>query len=46
MGGTRKGGYDRIFPVQSTYILVQQESCDWTGKREAELRVGEAERTG
>ena len=25
-------------------ILVQQEACDWTGKREAELRVGETER--
>jgi hypothetical protein len=24
-------------------ILVQQETCDWTGKREAELRVGEIE---
>ena len=22
-------------------ILVQQEACDWTGKREAELRVAE-----
>ena len=24
-------------------ILVQQEACDWTGKREAELRVAETE---
>jgi hypothetical protein len=26
-----------------TNILVQQEACDWTGKREAELRVAETE---
>ena len=25
-------------------ILVQQEVCDWTGKREVEVRVGERER--
>ena len=25
-------------------ILVQQEACDWTGKREAELRVAERDR--
>jgi hypothetical protein len=25
-------------------ILVQQEACDWTGKREEELRVAETER--
>jgi hypothetical protein len=25
-------------------ILVQQEACDWTGKREAALRVAERER--
>ena len=24
-------------------ILVQQEACDWTGKREAELRVADTE---
>jgi hypothetical protein len=24
-------------------ILVQQEACDWTGKREAALRVAETE---
>ena len=24
-------------------ILVQQEACDWTGKREVELRVAETE---
>ena len=27
-------------------ILVQQEACDWTGKREAELRVAETEMVG
>ena len=27
------------FPCPIT--LGQQEACDWTGKREAELRVGE-----
>ena len=25
-------------------ILVQQEACDWTGKREADLRVAERDR--
>jgi hypothetical protein len=30
---------DRIFPK----ILVQQEAYDWTGKREAQLRVAETE---
>jgi hypothetical protein len=25
-------------------ILMQQEACDWTWKREVELRVGERER--
>ena len=25
-------------------ILVQQEACDWTEKREVELRVGEKEK--
>jgi hypothetical protein len=25
---------------------VQQEDCDWTGKREAELRVGEGREEG
>jgi hypothetical protein len=29
------------FPCPIT--LEQQEACDWTGKREAELRVGESE---
>jgi hypothetical protein len=24
-------------------ILVQQDACDWTGKREADLRVAETE---
>jgi hypothetical protein len=27
-----------------TKILGQEEACDWTGKREAELRVAETER--
>jgi hypothetical protein len=27
-------------------ILVQQEACDWTRKREAELRVAETESIG
>jgi hypothetical protein len=27
-----------------TKILGQQEACDWTGKREVELRVAETER--
>ena len=27
-------------------ILVQQEACDWTGKKEAELRVAGREREG
>jgi hypothetical protein len=31
----------RIFP-QLISILIQ-EACDWTGKREAELRVSETE---
>ena len=26
-------------------ILVQQEACDWTGKREAALRVAEMKRS-
>jgi hypothetical protein len=32
----------RISP-QLISILIQQEACDWTGKREAELRVSETE---
>ena len=31
------------FPCPIT--LVQGEACDWTGKREAELRVAETERS-
>jgi hypothetical protein len=27
-------------------ILVQQEACDWTGEREAALRVGETDCLG
>lgn len=33
----------RIFPVQSILILIQQQACDWLGKREAELSFAEAE---
>ena len=33
----------RIFPVQLIYILIQQEVCDWTWKRDIDLRSGETE---
>jgi hypothetical protein len=26
--------------------IIAEEACDWTGKREAELRVAERERIG
>jgi hypothetical protein len=35
------GGLLQDFPCPIT--LGQQEACDWTGKREAELRVVETE---
>jgi hypothetical protein len=31
------------FPYPITKILGQQEACDWTGIRKAELRVTETE---
>ena len=36
-------GCSRIFPTQLIYILVQQEACDWTDKREVEQRVADTE---
>ena len=32
-----------FFLSNHTKILVQQEACDWTGKREAELKFAETE---
>jgi hypothetical protein len=37
-------GYVAGFSLSNySKILVQQEACDWTGKRELELRVAETD---
>jgi hypothetical protein len=38
------GGVTGFSLSNHTKISVQHKACDWTGKREAELRVAETER--